>query len=422
LNLDSRYLPSILNLNDRTNTLEHPIFQIRQSDAGIDGSLLNRRRIDANIDDPSITDIDNSSILPSQGSLSSIVTPDEGIDDITNLLEASAFTSRFIPSILSSHGGSSNVQICRAILSHSPLEGLGNGVQQGGELLSSSSSSSIKAAVSVKEDMAVCLDSNNPTASLGQIFSATFLAQQASAHHGVEIEYDHRCGVGKKLGQLPLNIQQLLLPMHLESTTALGEETEILSWQDLKYFCMSRMQEQDNHEVPGEHVLFSWIRQDQHRKSLLEYAVPFIKSSILSAIDTSKRTVITDTAAIYLPCEDEFCTDMRVLPHYMYLMHIPSSVKSIHLIVQKGYMDNFPSICQWYMEDLVKVLQKGFPRAEISYFIEDPTSVIVFSMLIQSEYIICGPDKSFSWSGASACFSQRWREAVKKTERSIQVL
>jgi len=139
LNLDSRYLPSILNLNDRTNTLEHPIFQIRQSDAGIDGSLLNRRRIDANIDDPSITDIDNSSILPSQGSLSSIVTPDQGIDDRTNLLEASAITSRFIPSILTSHGGSSNVQICRAILSHSPLEGLGNGVQQGGELLSSSS-------------------------------------------------------------------------------------------------------------------------------------------------------------------------------------------------------------------------------------------------------------------------------------------
>jgi len=404
LNLDSRYLPSILNLNDRTNAFEHPIIRLRQSDAGINDSLLNRRRIDANIDDPSIADIDNSSILQSQGSLLSIVAPDESIDSSANIMKASAITPSFIPSVLSSHGGSSDVQICRAILSHSPLEGLGNSVQQGGGLPSSSSSSSIKAAVSVKEDMTVCLDSNNPTASLGQIFSAAYLAQQASAHHGVEIKYDHRCGVGKKLGQLPSNIQQLLLPIHLESSTAVGEETENLSWQDLNNFCMSRMQEQDNQEVPGEHVLFSWIGQDQHQKSLLEYAVPFIQSSILSVIDTSKRTVITGTATIYLPCEDEFCTDMRVLPHYLYLMHIPSSVKSIHLIVQKGYMDNSPSISQWYMEDLVEVLQKRFPRAKISYSIEDPTSVIVFSMLIQSEYIICGPDKSSIWSGASACF------------------
>jgi len=398
LNLGSRYLPSILNSNDRTNNLEHALIRIRHSDTDIDGSLLIRRRIDVNIDDPSIAEIDDSSILLSQGSLS-----DEVVDDRTNILETSSFKRRIVPSSLPSQGGPSDVQICRAILGHL---------------------SSIKKTVSIKEDMAVCLDSKNPTTSLGQIFTAAYLVQQASAHHGMEIEYDHRCGVGEISNQLPSNIQQLLSPVHLESSIAVGGEKEILSWQDLDNFCISRIQKQDNQEDAGGHVLFSWIGEDQYRKPLLEYAVPFIQSSILSTIDTSRRIVITGTAAIFLPCEDEFCTDMRVLPHYLYLMHIPSSVKSIHLIVQKGCMDNSPSICQWYMEELVEVLQKGFPRAEISFFIEDPASVTVFPMLIQSEYIICGPDKSSSWSGASACFFPavaRGREEEGEINPSVMV-
>ena len=93
-----------------------------------------------------------------------------------------------------------------------------------------------------------------------------------------------------------------------------------------------------------------------------------------------------DSVAIYLPSSFETWSDLSVLPNYFYLMNIPSSVTKIIFSVELDCLSM--ETCKYYADTFLQFLGQAYPRAEIDFLSDTPTSREMIHSILFSEYVI----------------------------------
>ena len=193
----------------------------------------------------------------------------------------------------------------------------------------------------------------------------------------------------------------------------------------------------------------------------------YIDSSEISN-DTDEQTIKIqkNSAAIYLPClmdsntkydftsyddqqEQQLCTDAVALPYHVYLSNIPTSVAAITVIVQEGCFVNrhandkhehhipihfnprlassFSPVCEWHAKELVSFLKSAYPRSVISLIVDHPSTMEVILLLLESQYLLCGPgtngddDVPSRWAGEMACFFPVLARSSTQTNRNGEI-
>ena len=101
-----------------------------------------------------------------------------------------------------------------------------------------------------------------------------------------------------------------------------------------------------------------------------------------------------DAAVIYLTCKKENCaqpefTDALVMPLYVYVTEIPSSVASITVMVSKE-CNTFVPDCAPHGRALTALLDQFYPRATVEFLIEESTYA-AFARMTTANYLLCPP-------------------------------
>lgn len=300
----------------------------------------------------------------------------------------------------------SHVSVCRAVRDHIKDDGPTDNQRN-----EKSSTTYL-----IEERLEVCNDLDNVTRSLSQIFLSAFLASQAAVY-GIDVRYSHNCNKAPTLESFLLDntndlstIQQAL-PVNLE----IPQNNENISWESLRTGCQNILSdfEGNNFNANPVNAFFAFDQTNtaeprmtisqvflntklwddevlsKGRKTLIEYALPFIESNFQKAFDTVLYP-LENTASIFLPCQDEFCNDVFLLPYYVYPSHIPSSVKNLKIVLQKNCVQKNPN-CTGHAQDLSKFLQGLFPAMNIEIVVDNPSSFQLMKLLSVSDYVICVP-------------------------------
>jgi hypothetical protein len=288
----------------------------------------------------------------------------------------------------------------------------------------------------VYENMSLCLDTDDLSNSLANIFGSTFLSHVAYVN-GIDVIYEHKCHMRQmeKDDKSRQSVQQLL-PTSIKIMDAWKVGT-VMDKEGLQKLCQQvvEMPLEEAKSFAGVWTIMDYALTPQKQPSLLEtekytvleYMLPTIRDSLAKAVmawsssgrhserfvasvvggyfvETMKNTgssaskalsraqdLIHFKSAIYLPCVDVNCTDAVVLPYYEYYINIPRNVKTMDILVPIKCLQNVGK-CKDTVNLLAKYLVELNPRAKVTLLRHgDDGSMDHFRRLYEADYALCGP-------------------------------
>lgn len=273
----------------------------------------------------------------------------------------------------------------------------------------------------IYENMSTCLEKQDLSAALSQMFASAFLSE-ASKQSQISVSYQHKCHMrlfdnddGGKT-----TVQQLL-PLEMK---IIKPQSVAISSTSLEQLCEDVLEMGDKQ---GAWAILDYTLDSS--KTVLEAMMPTIRKTLhftIEAWDQAGRGVggykIQETvagylvqtakkfdghgplkklkandgtrAAIYLPCLDLQCTDSYILPNYFFPLFIPNSIKKLDLIVPFKCFTEIEG-CRLYANTLAKFLVEFFPRADVMLIRHKEDAYMdTFSRIFLADYAVCGPGPS----------------------------
>ena len=286
------------------------------------------------------------------------------------------------------------------------------------------------------ENMSLCLETDDLSNSLANIFASTFISHVAYVN-GIDVKYEHKCHMRQMENddKSRQSVQQLL-PPSIKITDAWKVGT-VMDKEGLVKLCQHvvDMPLEEAKSFAGVWTIMDYGLSPQKKPKLLdtekytvlEYMLPTIRDSLAKAvmawsssgggsqrfiasaaggyfIETIKNTgspvsealsraqdPIHFKSALYLPCVDVNCTDAVVLPYYEYYIHIPRNVKTIDILVPIKCLQNVGK-CKDTVNLLAKYLVELNPRAKVTLLRHgDDGSMDHFRRLYEADYSLCAP-------------------------------
>ena len=111
---------------------------------------------------------------------------------------------------------------------------------------------------------------------------------------------------------------------------------------------------------------------------------------VLKGRNSHSEVIATDCAVIYLPCRDVRGQDVVVLPYFDYLMHLPTSVKTVDIVINRQCLESTVHM-KGYASDFASTVRQFLPRSGVELVVAKPSSPDLVARLVESEYVLCGP-------------------------------
>jgi hypothetical protein len=234
----------------------------------------------------------------------------------------------------------------------------------------------------IREDKLVCGGRLGIFESLQRLMISSFLVAQGRAHFGLRVDYTHGCG----------RFANAFLQSALPTKMTLNTKYTAAEKDHAVWFCSNLMINPNGADLEQLQTIVS--RQVPMIRENIQLAMDVISKhgsvpqiGIISALERRQPGVMEETAVIYLPCIDQLCSNVLVLPYHIYLTNIPRSVRSIDVVVPPECQGNYRE----HVLDLIGTLRKFNPLVAIELMEGYPLQVHIFARLMYADYVICGP-------------------------------
>jgi hypothetical protein len=239
--------------------------------------------------------------------------------------------------------------------------------------------------MTITEDNLICSGGLGVTESLTRIFISSWIAAQGRLHYLLDIEYRHSCaqfGGSFVSSLLRENFAENVPHSATERDEAIRFCTVAVDGPD--GVNDEVLQEVLSRQTPGIYAEINAILDAARHRKIMP------TDGIFATLNKRQPDVVEETAVIDLPCKDQLCTDALILPHYLYLVNLPRSVRSIDIAVPLACT----GVYREHALELVDILRKFNPRTNVQLIEGEASQMAIFARLLEADYIVCGPGRS----------------------------
>jgi hypothetical protein len=238
--------------------------------------------------------------------------------------------------------------------------------------------------VSIREEKVVCSGRLGITESLTRIFISSWLVAQGRAHFQLnKADYQHQCG------RFDNSFVHSLLP----NKPTPNSKYTATERDGALHFCTSAMtnphgahkekvQELVSRHIPMIEKSIKMAMDLAHKKKNISSS-----TGIFSTLKRRQPQIVEETAVVHLPCMDEACSNVLVLPYHVYLTNIPRSVRAIDVVVPPECQGNYRE----HALILIGTLRKFNQQATVELIVGYPSQAEVFARFMSADYALCGP-------------------------------